>query len=234
MAAPSHSKTSKLSRPAGDLSLQPLSLRQTRPARAGAPLQGVPGQRASRVVGISANDVTTHPDDSPAMMAREKAAVGYTFPYLYDESQAVAKAYQAACTPDFFVFDKSQKLVYRGQMDGSRPGNMVAVTGKDLRAPWMPCSPARRPAATSARAWAAISSGSPATSRAIADRSRCRAAWRSPRVELAFYLLMPLHRSPGDRVIGTQQHLGFARCLTIVPLGLHQIALVVIHVCLIR
>ena len=100
------------------------------------------------VVGIGANDVTTHPDDSPAMMAREKAAVGYTFPYLYDESQAVAKAYQAACTPDFFVFDKSQKLVYRGQMDGSRPGNMVAVTGTDLRPPWMPYSPVRRPAAT--------------------------------------------------------------------------------------
>ena len=69
------------------------------------------------IVGISSNDVTTHPDDSPAMMVREKAEVGYTFPYLYDESQAVARAYQAACTPDFFVFDKSQKLVYRGQMD---------------------------------------------------------------------------------------------------------------------
>ena len=78
--------------------------------------------------------MTTHPDDSPAMMAREKAQVGYTFPYLYDESQAVAQAYQAACTPDFFVFDKSRKLVYRGQMDGSRPGNSIPVTGKDLRA----------------------------------------------------------------------------------------------------
>ena len=78
--------------------------------------------------------MTTHPDDSPAMMAREKAQAGYTFPYLYDESQAVAQAYQAACTPDFFVFDKSQNLVYRGQMDGSRPGNSMPVTGKDLRA----------------------------------------------------------------------------------------------------
>ena len=67
-------------------------------------------------------------------MAREKAEVGYTFPYLYDESQEVAKAYQAACTPDFFVFDREQKLVYRGQMDGSRPGNSVPVTGRDLRA----------------------------------------------------------------------------------------------------
>ncbi len=85
------------------------------------------------VVGISSNDVSTHPDDSPEMMAREKAETGYTFPYLYDESQAVAKAYQAACTPDFFLFDKAQKLVYRGQMDGSRPGNLIPVTGKDLR-----------------------------------------------------------------------------------------------------
>ncbi len=86
------------------------------------------------VVGISSNDVLTHPDDSPAMMAREKVQAGYTFPYLYDESQAVAQAYQAACTPDFFVFDKSQKLVYRGQLDASRPGNSIPVTGKDLRA----------------------------------------------------------------------------------------------------
>ncbi len=86
------------------------------------------------VVGISSNDVTTHPDDSPAMMAREKVQAGYKFPYLYDESQAVARAYQAACTPDFFVFDQSQKLVYRGQMDAGRPGNSIPVTGKDLRA----------------------------------------------------------------------------------------------------
>jgi peroxiredoxin len=85
------------------------------------------------VVGINSNDVLKHPDDSPAMMAREKSEIGYTFPYLYDESQAVAKAYQAACTPDFFLFDKAQKLVYRGQMDGSRPGNPIPVTGKDLR-----------------------------------------------------------------------------------------------------
>src|SRR5438552_3816857 len=86
------------------------------------------------VVGISANDVVTHPDDGPEMMAREKAAVGYTFPYLYDESQQVARAYQAACTPDFYVFDNGRTLVYRGQMDGSRPGNDVPVSGEDLRA----------------------------------------------------------------------------------------------------
>lgn len=98
-------------------------------ARLGKEYQG----KGVAVVGISANDVTTHPDDSPTMMAREKAEVGYTFPYLYDESQQVAHAYKAACTPDFFVFDKDQKLVYRGQLDGSRPGNPVPVTGTDLR-----------------------------------------------------------------------------------------------------
>jgi peroxiredoxin len=86
------------------------------------------------VVGINSNDVTTHPDDSPSMMGKEKAAIGYTFPYLYDETQQIARAYRAACTPDFYVFDKNRKLVYRGQMDASRPGNAVAVTGKDLRA----------------------------------------------------------------------------------------------------
>jgi len=85
------------------------------------------------LVGISSNDVATHPDDSPAMMVREKADVGYTFPYLYDESQQAARAYKAACTPDFYVFDKGRKLAYRGQMDSSRPGNAIPVSGKDLR-----------------------------------------------------------------------------------------------------
>jgi peroxiredoxin len=103
------------------------------------------------VVGINSNDVLSHPDDSPAMMAKEKADVGYTFPYLYDESQEVALAYQAACTPDFYVFDNAQKLVYRGQMDGSRPGNPIPVTGKDLRSALdavlahKPVSPDQRP-----------------------------------------------------------------------------------------
>lgn len=90
--------------------------------------------RGVAVVGISANDVVSHPDDGPEQMAKEKAAIGYTFPYLYDETQDVALAYQAACTPDFYVFDGSQSLVYRGQMDGSRPGNDVTISGKDLRA----------------------------------------------------------------------------------------------------
>lgn len=86
------------------------------------------------IVGISSNDIQNHPDDSPAKMAEEIKQRGYTFPYLYDESQAVAKAYRAACTPDFYVFDKDQKLAYRGQLDASRPGNGVPVTGADLRA----------------------------------------------------------------------------------------------------
>lgn len=86
------------------------------------------------VVGINSNDAENYPDDRPEMMAREKAEVGYTFPYLYDEAQAVARAYEAACTPDFYVFDGSRKLVYRGQLDGSRPGNAIPVTGEDLRA----------------------------------------------------------------------------------------------------
>jgi peroxiredoxin len=86
------------------------------------------------VVAISSNDAVAYPQDGPEKMADEVRNFGYTFPYLYDESQAVAKAYHAACTPDFYLFDKSHKLQYRGQMDGSRPGNSEPVTGKDLRA----------------------------------------------------------------------------------------------------
>ena len=86
------------------------------------------------IVGINSNDAENYPSDSPAMMKNEVKAIGYTFPYLYDESQAVAKAYRAACTPDIFLFDKNRKLVYRGQFDDSRPGNGIPVTGKDLRA----------------------------------------------------------------------------------------------------
>ena len=86
------------------------------------------------IVAISSNNVQTHPGDSPEKMAQEAKAQGYTFPYLYDESQEVARAYSAACTPDFFLFDAGHALVYRGQLDESRPGNGVPVTGKDLRA----------------------------------------------------------------------------------------------------
>lgn len=85
------------------------------------------------VVGISSNDAVAYPDDSPARMAEEARAAGYTFPYLYDETQAVAKAYKAACTPDFYLFDADQNLVYRGQFDDSRPGNGKPITGADLR-----------------------------------------------------------------------------------------------------
>jgi peroxiredoxin len=86
------------------------------------------------VVAISSNDVSTHPADSPEQMVHEAEDRGYPFPYLYDESQEVAKDYHAACTPDFFLFDASRKLVYRGQLDASRPGNEIPVTGADLRA----------------------------------------------------------------------------------------------------
>jgi peroxiredoxin len=86
------------------------------------------------IVGINSNDIETHPEDSPDNMAKEAKAAGYTFPYLFDATQEIAKSYRAACTPDFFVFDKFRKLVYRGQMDSSRPGTAIPVTGSDLRA----------------------------------------------------------------------------------------------------
>lgn len=86
------------------------------------------------IVGINSNDVENFPQDSPEMMAREVNEAGYTFPYLYDESQEVAKSYRAACTPDFFLFDRERKLVYRGQLDASRPSNNIPVTGEDLGA----------------------------------------------------------------------------------------------------
>ena len=85
-------------------------------------------------VGINSNDVKNYPADSPAKMKDEVKIAGYIFPYLYDESQAVAKRYRAACTPDIFLFDRGRRLVYRGQFDASRPGNGIPVTGKDLRA----------------------------------------------------------------------------------------------------
>ncbi len=89
-------------------------------------------ERGVAVVGINSNDVGSYPDDAPEKMAQEVVDRGYTFPYLFDETQEVAQAYRAACTPDFYVFDADQKLVYRGQMDSSRPGNDLPVTGEDL------------------------------------------------------------------------------------------------------
>ena len=85
------------------------------------------------IIAISSNDVDSYPEDSPEKMKMLANSLGYTFPYLYDEAQLVAQAYDATCTPDFFIFDKDMKCVYRGQLDDSRPGNNVPVTGLDIR-----------------------------------------------------------------------------------------------------
>jgi peroxiredoxin len=90
--------------------------------------------RGVAMAGINSNDAENYPEDSPVKMAAEAKSAGYFFPYLYDESQSVAKAYRAACTPDIYLFDRGRRLVYRGQFDDSRPGNGIPVTGKDLRA----------------------------------------------------------------------------------------------------
>jgi peroxiredoxin len=89
--------------------------------------------RGVGIVAINSNDPSTHPDDSPERMVHEAESRGYVFPYLFDEEQEVAKAYRAACTPDFFLFDASHRLVYRGQLDDSRPKSDIPVTGRDLR-----------------------------------------------------------------------------------------------------
>lgn len=90
--------------------------------------------RGLAIVAISSNDVAAYPEDSLEKMRQEAQVAGYTFPYLYDQSQDVARAYRAACTPDFFLFDDERRLVYRGQFDDSRPGNELPVTGRDLAA----------------------------------------------------------------------------------------------------
>jgi peroxiredoxin len=86
------------------------------------------------IVAISSNDAENYPDDAPASLAEQALKLGFVFPYLYDETQQVARAFDATCTPDFFLFDSSGALVYRGQLDSSRPGNDIPVTGRDLRA----------------------------------------------------------------------------------------------------
>lgn len=91
-------------------------------------------ERGVAVYAINSNDIEKHPDDAPQHMKTEAQKWGYTFPYLFDETQEVAKAYRAACTPDFYLFDASKRLVYRGQLDDSRPSNGLPVTGQDLRA----------------------------------------------------------------------------------------------------
>jgi peroxiredoxin len=92
------------------------------------------GARNVAIFAINSNDASTYPEDSPEKMKEEVAAQGYTFPYLVDEDQSVAKAYEAACTPDFYVFDRDRRLTYRGQLDDSRPSNDALVDGADLRA----------------------------------------------------------------------------------------------------
>jgi len=84
------------------------------------------------IVAISSNNVETHPQDGPEHMSRKANTLGWCFPYLYDETQSVAKSYHAACTPDFFLFDAELKCIYRGQFDDSRPGNNLPVSGKDI------------------------------------------------------------------------------------------------------
>ena len=99
------------------------------------------------MVAISSNDVDNYPADAPPLMAEEAQQAGYVFPYLYDESQAVARAFDAACTPDLYIFDAQGKLAYRGQFDGARPGNEVAVTGRDARAALDALLSGKRPSA---------------------------------------------------------------------------------------
>jgi peroxiredoxin len=98
-----------------------------------AKLGGDYSSRGVGIVAVNSNDVANYPEDNPLKMVEEAKAAGYGFPYVFDESQAVARAYRAACTPDFFLFNKGRKLVYRGQLDDSRPGNGIRVTGNDLR-----------------------------------------------------------------------------------------------------
>ncbi len=108
-------------------------------------------KQAIGIVAISANDVANYPDDAPDHLKTMAKEEGFTFPFCYDESQETAKGYTAACTPDFFLFDQDRRLVYRGQMDDSRPGNGKAVTGRDLRAAMdavlagTPVNPEQRP-----------------------------------------------------------------------------------------
>jgi peroxiredoxin len=100
------------------------------------------------IVAISSNDAQSYPDDSPANLKKLADDLGFTFPLCHDESQEVAKEYTAACTPDFFLFDAEHRLAYRGQLDGSRPSNAIAVDGRDLRAAMDALLAGKRPAAT--------------------------------------------------------------------------------------
>ena len=125
-----------------------------------AKLSGEIGDYGVGMVGINSNNVVAYPADSPAKMVEEVANRGYQFPYLFDESQAVAKAYDAACTPDFYLFDGEQKLVYRGRFDNSNPGNGKPVTGQDLY-----------------QALEALKAGQPQTARQIPSMG-CNVKWK--------------------------------------------------------
>ena len=96
-------------------------------------LAGDYANKGVRIIAISSNDIIQYPEDGPEQMKKVAATLGYSFPYLFDETQEVAKSYQAVCTPDFFLYDAALKLVYRGQLDESRPGNDIPVTGRDIR-----------------------------------------------------------------------------------------------------
>ena len=124
------------------------------------------------VVGINSNDAEIQPEDSPEKMAEEAKRRGYSFPYLYDQTQETAKAYHAACTPDFYVFDKQRRLVYRGQIDASRPGSDIPVTGDNLRAALDAVLAGRAVPKKQRASAAAASSGGPATSRITARSDR--------------------------------------------------------------
>lgn len=128
--------------------------------------------RGVGVGAISSNDVKNYPDDSPEKMKEEAPRAGYTFPYLYDESQSVARAYRAACTPDFFLFDAQRRLAYRGQMDDARRGNDLPVTGKSLR-----------------DAVEAVLAGKPVSSSQIPSLG-CNIKWK-PGNEPEYFRLMP-------------------------------------------
>ncbi len=122
-------------------------------------------QQGVAIVGISSNNVAGYPQDGPEQMKTEAKKHGYTFAYLYDESQSVAQEYHAACTPDFFLFDKDRRLVYRGQFDESRPGSGIPVTGSDLRQACDALLAGQPVSGRSTRASAATSNGSRAMSR---------------------------------------------------------------------
>jgi peroxiredoxin len=113
------------------------------------------------IIGISSNDPVQYPDDAPPRLKEMAERLGFTFPFCFDETQDVAKVYRAACTPDFYLFDGQRRLVYRGQLDDSRPGSNKPVTGHDLRAPRLRrCSPGSPSTAIKRRVSDAASSGS--------------------------------------------------------------------------